>query len=60
MNRMHLFTQSIGTLVLSTWAVFVLQSQLEKENENLNGSREEYESSLEKQESVLNKLKVRV
>ncbi|XP_075376005.1 golgin subfamily A member 1 [Mycteria americana] len=32
-------------------------SQLEKENENLNGSREEYESSLKKQESELNKLK---
>ncbi|POI32457.1 hypothetical protein CIB84_003791, partial [Bambusicola thoracicus] len=32
-------------------------SQLEKENENLNGSREEYESSLKKQESVLNELK---
>ncbi|KAM7087787.1 golgin subfamily A member 1 [Ciconia maguari] len=32
-------------------------SQLEKENENLNGSREEYESSLRKQESELNKLK---
>ncbi|NXW66336.1 GOGA1 protein, partial [Eurystomus gularis] len=32
-------------------------SQLEKENENLKGSREEYESSLEKQESELNRLK---
>ncbi|NXT47993.1 GOGA1 protein, partial [Pluvianellus socialis] len=32
-------------------------SQLEKENENLNGSREEYESSLKKQESELNRLK---
>ncbi|XP_064324588.1 golgin subfamily A member 1 isoform X1 [Phalacrocorax carbo] len=31
-------------------------SQLEKENENLNGSREEYESSLEKQKSELNRL----
>jgi len=33
---------------------------LEKENENLNGSREEYESSLKKQESELSRLKVRV
>ncbi|KAM6237635.1 golgin subfamily A member 1 isoform 2-T2 [Spheniscus humboldti] len=32
-------------------------SQLEKENENLNGSREDYESSLKKQESELNRLK---
>ncbi|KFQ99140.1 Golgin subfamily A member 1, partial [Opisthocomus hoazin] len=32
-------------------------SQLEKENENLNGSREEYESSLKKQESELSRLK---
>ncbi|KAM6297161.1 golgin subfamily A member 1 [Aegotheles albertisi] len=32
-------------------------SQLEKENEILNGSREEYESSLKNQESELNKLK---
>ncbi|NXP71111.1 GOGA1 protein, partial [Ramphastos sulfuratus] len=32
-------------------------SQLEKENENLNGSKEEYETSLKKQESELNKLK---
>ncbi|CAM9663871.1 unnamed protein product [Bubo scandiacus] len=32
-------------------------SQLEKENENLNGSREEYESSLKTQESELNRLK---
>ncbi|NXY80866.1 GOGA1 protein, partial [Alcedo cyanopectus] len=32
-------------------------SQLEKENENLNGSREEYENSLKEQESELNKLK---
>ncbi|NXE22088.1 GOGA1 protein, partial [Ardeotis kori] len=32
-------------------------SQLEKENENLNGSREEYENSLKKQESELNRLK---
>ncbi|XP_032838580.2 golgin subfamily A member 1 isoform X1 [Tyto alba] len=32
-------------------------SQLEKENENLNGSKEEYESSLKKQESELNRLK---
>ncbi|NXF30538.1 GOGA1 protein, partial [Nyctibius bracteatus] len=32
-------------------------SQLEKENENLNGSREECESSLKKQESELNRLK---
>ncbi|NXR09289.1 GOGA1 protein, partial [Semnornis frantzii] len=32
-------------------------SQLEKENENLNGSKEEYENSLKKQESELNKLK---
>ncbi|KFV51864.1 Golgin subfamily A member 1, partial [Gavia stellata] len=32
-------------------------SQLEKENENLNGSREEYESSLKNQESELNRLK---
>ncbi|XP_030316948.1 golgin subfamily A member 1 isoform X1 [Calypte anna] len=32
-------------------------SQLEKENENLNGSRKEYESSLKKQESELNRLK---
>ncbi|XP_074464896.1 golgin subfamily A member 1 isoform X2 [Larus michahellis] len=32
-------------------------SQLEKENENLNGSREEYETSLKKQESELNRLK---
>ncbi|KFQ40999.1 Golgin subfamily A member 1, partial [Nestor notabilis] len=32
-------------------------SQLEKENEMLNGSREEYESSLKKQESELNRLK---
>ncbi|XP_075628961.1 golgin subfamily A member 1 isoform X2 [Balearica regulorum gibbericeps] len=32
-------------------------SQLEKENENLHGSREEYESSLKKQESELNRLK---
>ncbi|KAF1651471.1 Golgin subfamily A member 1, partial [Aptenodytes patagonicus] len=32
-------------------------SQLEKENENLNGSREDYESSLQKQESELNRLK---
>ncbi|KAM6046904.1 golgin subfamily A member 1 isoform 3-T4 [Theristicus caerulescens] len=32
-------------------------SQLEKENENLNGSREEYERSLKKQESELNRLK---
>ncbi|XP_075026975.1 golgin subfamily A member 1 isoform X2 [Calonectris borealis] len=32
-------------------------SQLEKENENLNGSREEYESSFKKQEAELNRLK---
>ncbi|NXK28073.1 GOGA1 protein, partial [Arenaria interpres] len=32
-------------------------SQLEKENENLNGSREEYETSVKKQESELNRLK---
>ncbi|KFQ36863.1 Golgin subfamily A member 1, partial [Merops nubicus] len=32
-------------------------SQLEKENENLNGSREEHESSLKKQESELSRLK---
>ncbi|XP_074911579.1 golgin subfamily A member 1 isoform X1 [Buteo buteo] len=32
-------------------------SQLEKEKENLNGSRAEYESSLKKQESELNRLK---
>ncbi|XP_010284770.1 PREDICTED: golgin subfamily A member 1 [Phaethon lepturus] len=32
-------------------------SQLEKENANLNRSREEYESSLKKQESELNRLK---
>ncbi|KAM9522006.1 golgin subfamily A member 1 isoform 2-T2 [Guaruba guarouba] len=32
-------------------------SQLEKENEMLNGSREEYESSLKNQESELNRLK---
>ncbi|KFV05953.1 Golgin subfamily A member 1, partial [Pterocles gutturalis] len=32
-------------------------SQLEKENENLSGSREEYESSLKRQESELNRLK---
>ncbi|XP_033923198.1 golgin subfamily A member 1 isoform X1 [Melopsittacus undulatus] len=32
-------------------------SQLEKENEMLNGSREEYESSLKKQESELDRLK---
>ncbi|XP_064891460.1 golgin subfamily A member 1 isoform X2 [Columba livia] len=32
-------------------------SQLEKENENLNGSREEYEKSLKNQESELNRLK---
>ncbi|NXJ65378.1 GOGA1 protein, partial [Rostratula benghalensis] len=32
-------------------------SQLEKENENLNESREEYESSLKKQDSELNRLK---
>ncbi|KAF1592057.1 UNVERIFIED_CONTAM: Golgin subfamily A member 1, partial [Eudyptes robustus] len=32
-------------------------SQLEKENENLNGSREDYESSLKNQESELNRLK---
>ncbi|XP_065593352.1 golgin subfamily A member 1 [Cyrtonyx montezumae] len=32
-------------------------NQLEKENESLNGSREEYESSLKKQESVLDRLK---
>ncbi|NWI69134.1 GOGA1 protein, partial [Todus mexicanus] len=32
-------------------------SQLEKENENLNGSREEYESSLKNQQSELNRLK---
>ncbi|KAM6337282.1 golgin subfamily A member 1 isoform 3-T3 [Alca torda] len=32
-------------------------SQLEKENENLNGSRKEYETSLKKQESELNRLK---
>ncbi|NXC75616.1 GOGA1 protein, partial [Anhinga anhinga] len=32
-------------------------SQLEKENENLNGSREEYESSLKNQKSELNRLK---
>ncbi|NXN69291.1 GOGA1 protein, partial [Himantopus himantopus] len=32
-------------------------SQLEKENESLNGSREEYENSLKKQESELNRLK---
>ncbi|NXF86175.1 GOGA1 protein, partial [Eubucco bourcierii] len=32
-------------------------SQLEKENENLNGRKEEYEASLKKQESELNKLK---
>ncbi|KAF1472234.1 Golgin subfamily A member 1, partial [Pygoscelis antarcticus] len=31
--------------------------QLEKENENLNGSREDYESSLKKQESELSRLK---
>ncbi|XP_050764005.1 golgin subfamily A member 1 isoform X1 [Gymnogyps californianus] len=31
-------------------------SQLEKENENLTGSREEFESSLKKQESELNRL----
>ncbi|XP_021269668.1 golgin subfamily A member 1 [Numida meleagris] len=32
-------------------------SQLEKENKNLNGSREEYENSLKEQESVLNRLR---
>ncbi|NXL30447.1 GOGA1 protein, partial [Glaucidium brasilianum] len=32
-------------------------SQLEKENENLIGSREEYENSLKKRESELNRLK---
>ncbi|NXK52058.1 GOGA1 protein, partial [Chauna torquata] len=32
-------------------------SQLEKENEYLNGSREEYESSVKNQESELNRLK---
>ncbi|NWT69513.1 GOGA1 protein, partial [Prunella himalayana] len=32
-------------------------SQLEKENENLKGSREEYENSLKQQESELNRLK---
>ncbi|XP_014798545.1 PREDICTED: golgin subfamily A member 1 [Calidris pugnax] len=32
-------------------------SQLEKENENLNGSREEYETTVKKQESELNRLK---
>ncbi|NXA27960.1 GOGA1 protein, partial [Ibidorhyncha struthersii] len=32
-------------------------SQLEKENESLNGSREEHENSLKKQESELNRLK---
>ncbi|NXJ15913.1 GOGA1 protein, partial [Odontophorus gujanensis] len=32
-------------------------NQLEKENESLNGSREEYEISLKKQESVLDRLK---
>ncbi|NXX97102.1 GOGA1 protein, partial [Centropus bengalensis] len=32
-------------------------SQLEKENETLNGSREEYESALKKQELELNRLK---
>ncbi|NXI92030.1 GOGA1 protein, partial [Psophia crepitans] len=32
-------------------------SRLEKENENLHGSREEYESCLKKQESELNRLK---
>ncbi|KGL99131.1 Golgin subfamily A member 1, partial [Charadrius vociferus] len=32
-------------------------SQLEKENESLNGSREEYENSLKKQESEFNRLK---
>ncbi|NWR17418.1 GOGA1 protein, partial [Emberiza fucata] len=32
-------------------------SQLEKENENLKGSKEEYESSLKQQESELNRLK---
>ncbi|NXI58661.1 GOGA1 protein, partial [Chloroceryle aenea] len=32
-------------------------SQLEKENANLSGSKEEYESSLKNQESELNKLK---
>ncbi|NWX39793.1 GOGA1 protein, partial [Steatornis caripensis] len=32
-------------------------SQLEKENENLNGSRQEYESSLKNQESELNRLR---
>ncbi|XP_054249254.1 golgin subfamily A member 1 [Indicator indicator] len=32
-------------------------SQLEKENENLHGSKEEYETSLKKQESELNRLK---
>ncbi|XP_053939801.1 golgin subfamily A member 1 [Cuculus canorus] len=32
-------------------------SQLEKENETLNGGREEYESTLKKQETELNRLK---
>ncbi|XP_005055792.1 PREDICTED: golgin subfamily A member 1 isoform X1 [Ficedula albicollis] len=32
-------------------------SQLEKENENLKGSKEEYENSLKQQESELNRLK---
>ncbi|NXE95845.1 GOGA1 protein, partial [Menura novaehollandiae] len=32
-------------------------SQLEKENENLKGSKEEYESSLKQQESEVNRLK---
>ncbi|NXI34285.1 GOGA1 protein, partial [Galbula dea] len=32
-------------------------SQLEKENENLNGHKDKYESSLKKQESELNRLK---
>lgn len=36
----------------------ILQSQLEKENENLKGSKEGYESSLKQQESELSRLKV--
>ncbi|NXU75947.1 GOGA1 protein, partial [Oreotrochilus melanogaster] len=45
-----------------TWELDKIAAQhkislLEKENENLNGSREEYESSLKKQESELNRLK---
>lgn len=53
-----MFKQSIRINVLSIKAIFILQSQLEKENEMLNESREEYESSLKKQESELNRLKV--